>query len=1152
MTLCRFLAALSLTLTLLAISAVGLAATTGQITGTVTDSSGAAVPTAQVAATQPDTGLSKVTVTDVNGKYSLLALQTGRYNLKFTRDGFKTYEKVGVVVDVNSALLIDATLEVGSVVSNVMVQANSVSVETVNTQLGDVIAGTAIESLPLNGRSYTDLLGLQPGVVPESASTIDPGASYGGTAEEGNLSINGQREDSNGFLVNGGTVEEARNNGAAVIPNLDSIAEFRVLTNSMDADNGHYAGGLVSVITKTGTNQFHGNIFEFLRNTDLDAKNYFDAPSTPREIFQQNQFGATIGGPIFRNKLFFFGDYQGTRTTQGLSSGEVPVPSAAERTGDFSGLASQLTGAVNGPYFASYLGQLLGYPVTSGEPYYTTGCTTGAQCVFPNAQIPSAVFASAAKGLLQYIPNANTPGGFFVSSANNQTTDDNRGGVRVDYDSNKLGHFSVYYYIDRSRQVTPFGTDNLPGFPILNVLKPWSINIGYTKTFNTTTINEFRFALTRFVGNNSQPQSGLGVPLSAFGFQEGGAGGIVPANPAYSGVPSVSFNSFSFGQPGVVYQRFETPPNYTDNFSKVIKNHFVKVGAQYESSSFHEYFPSVGGNGFIGFNGSETGVDFADYLLGAPASFIQESTLDYHNIKHYFGVYGEDSWQVGHGLTVNYGLRWEYIPNWYEKENESSDTFVAGEQSRVYPTAPEGLVFAGDPRPGGGTIPRTVANTPLNNFAPRIGFAYTPDRGKTSFRAAYGIFYTNNEGSQIYSITGAPPFAEFYDSPAPPFLDTPYINRTDGMIHPSPFPFTPAKPGDTTYNFAPFLPLSAFPTWSLYNRTPYAENYQFTFQREITPSMVASIGYVGSQDHALMDAYEVNPGNAALCLSLSQPSEVAPGTPTCGPFGENTVYTTASGQTINSTRAPLGPNFGSDVAFATIGNSNYSSLQSSLKFRAKNVNFLAAYTWSKSLDDSSGARNQVLDPYNHKLSRELSAWDTPQNFVINYNYVLPFAQPSRLSFRSLLSGWTFTGITRFVTGLPVTMSETDDNSLIGETTQPLLDRPQYDGAYLQFRNPRSRQTWFDTSHFAPEALGTIGNARTRFFHGPGINNTDLALHKDTVLRESLNLEFRAEFFNVGNHAQFQTPSGDVNSAAFGQVLNANSPRIGQVALKLNF
>ena len=1151
MTIRRFLMALALPLLFLEAGAVCLADTTGQITGTVTDSSGAAVPSAQVTATEPDTGVSKVTMTDVKGKYSLLALQTGRYNLKFSRDGFKTLEKLGIVVDVDSALLIDASLEVGSVVSSVVVQANSVSVETANTQVGDVIAGAAIESLPLNGRSYTDLLGLQPGVVPESASTIDPGAAYGGTAEQGNLSINGQREDSNGFLVNGGSVGEARNNGTAVIPNLDSIAEFRVLTNSIDADNGHYAGGLVSVITKNGTNQFHGNVFEFLRNTDLDAKNYFDTSSTPREVFQQNQFGATIGGPILRNRLFFFGDYQGTRTNQGLSSGEVPVPLPAERTGDFSSLASSLTGTVNGPYFANYLAQRLGYGVTAGEPYYSTGCTSPAQCVFPNAQIPSAVFSSAAQGLLQYIPLPNSAGGNFVSSSNTQTTDDNRGSVRVDYDTQRLGNFSVYYYIDRYRRVTPYGVDPVPGFPTLDVEKPWSINIGYTKTFNPTTINEFNFALTRFVANNSQPQSNLGVPLSTYGFPQGSPGDMVPANPAYSSVPSISLNAFSFGQPGVVYQRFETPPNAYDNFSKVIKTHLVKVGAQYESSNFHEYFPSVGGNGFIGFTGSETGVDFADYLLGAPTSFIQESTLDYHNLKKYFGVYGEDSWQVGHGLTVNYGLRWEYIPNWYEQQDKSSDTFIAGEQSKVFPTAPQGLVFAGDARPGGGTIPKTVANTPHNNFAPRIGIAYTPDKGKTSFRAAYGIFYTNNEGSQIYSITGAPPFAEFYAAPAPAFFDTPYINRTDGTIHPSPFPFTPATPGDTTYNFSPFLPLSGFPSWSIYNRTPYAENYHFTLQREISPSLVATLGYVGSQDHALMDAYEVNGGNAALCLSLNQPSAVAPGTPTCGPFGENTVYTTASGQTINSTRSPLGPNFGSDILFATVGNSNYSSLQSSLKYATKYLNFLAAYTWSKSIDDSSGARLKVLNPYSHGLSRELSAWDIPQSFVINYNFLIPIAEPASLGLRSFISGWTISGITRFVSGLPITMSEGDDRSLFGETSQP-LDTPQYDGAYLKFRNPRSGQTWFDTSHFTLEPLGSLGNSRTHFFHGPGINNFDVALHKDTKLREALTLEFRAEYFNIANHAQFQTPSGNVNSGAFGEVLATNAPRIGQMALKLNF
>jgi hypothetical protein len=445
-----------------------------------------------------------------------------------------------------------------------------------------------------------------------------------------------------------------------------------------------------------------------------------------------------------------------------------------------------------------------------------------------------------------------------------------------------------------------------------------------------------------------------------------------------------------------------------------------------------------------------------------------------------------------------------------------------------------------------------VASTKYTDFAPRVGFAFTPDGGKTSFRAAYGIFYTNVEGSEIYSITGAPPFAEFYSASAPAFLDTPYINRTDGFIHPAPFPFTPAKPGDTKFNFSPFLPLSGFPSWSLKNRTPYAENYHFTVQRQITPAMVATVAFVGSQDHALMDGLEVNAGNAALCQSLSQASEVAPGSPTCGPFGENTVYTAANGQTVPTTRGPLGANFGSDILFASLGNSNFNSLQSSLRYSTPTFNFMASYTWSKSLDDSSGARLSVLNPYNHKLSRELSSWDIPQSFVVNYDYHLPVFASSGFGYRTVLSGWTLTGITRFVSGLPVTMGEGDDRSLVGETSQS-LDTPQWDGAKLKFRNPRSGQTWFDISHFSPEPLGSLGNARARFFHGPGINNFDLALHKDTKLRDALTLEFRAEFFNIANHAQFNPPNGNISSGGnFGLVNSAGAPRIGQMALKLNF
>jgi hypothetical protein len=355
----------------------------------------------------------------------------GQYDIEIRSAAFKTFRQTGLVLDVNGNLRVDATLEVGTVTEQVNVLATAVQIETSNTQLGEVIGSTKIESVPLNGRSYTDLLALQPGVAPVNSGTCSYpcSPSVSGNLNPGNMAINGQREDSNGFMLNGATVDEGVTFGTAVIPNLDSIAEFRILTANFDAEYGNFSGGQINVITKSGTNHFHGSAFEFLRNTDLDARSFYD-PSVGK--FIQNQFGGTIGGPIKRDKVFFFGDYQGTRNIQGVSSGEVPVPSVADRGGNVADLASQLTGTVTGSNWAGILSQELGYAVAVGEHYYSPGCTTSAQCVFPNAVIPQSAFSSPASHLMKYIPQPNVGLSLFASSASNRILRDDKGGYRTD------------------------------------------------------------------------------------------------------------------------------------------------------------------------------------------------------------------------------------------------------------------------------------------------------------------------------------------------------------------------------------------------------------------------------------------------------------------------------------------------------------------------------------------------------------------------------------------------------------------------------------------------------------------------------------------------------------------------------------------------
>src|SRR5215472_4968664 len=464
---------------MLALASLGLffvgtawAGVTGSISGVIRDSSGAVVPGVQVTAHNAGTGLQWATSTDDKGFYSFQALPVGTYDIEANKSGFKGYRQSGIVINVNSSIAVDVALQAGEVKESITVTSDAVHVEETSTQMGEVIDSQKITEVPLVARSFTDLLSLQSGVAP-IASGLSGGTSgqfvslgfainlVSGDLNAGNYSVNGMREASNGFLLNGAVVEETAVHGTAAIPNLDSIGEFRIITNNFDAEYGNYAGGQINVITKSGKNQFHGNAFEFLRNTVLNTHNYFDLPGNKLAAFQQNQFGGTFGGPILHNKLFFFGDYQGNRKVIGQfgqAGTDIAVPSDAERTGDFSALAGQFDPVVNGvvtpftvqgSYWAQQLRTALGYTVTQGEPYYFANCSsTGANpCVFPGAIIPSTAFSTPSKNVLQYIPEPNTTiNGIpeFQTSNTNQYLRDNKFSVRVDGNS-RIGLLSGYY-----------------------------------------------------------------------------------------------------------------------------------------------------------------------------------------------------------------------------------------------------------------------------------------------------------------------------------------------------------------------------------------------------------------------------------------------------------------------------------------------------------------------------------------------------------------------------------------------------------------------------------------------------------------------------------------------------------------------------------
>jgi hypothetical protein len=1160
-------------------SAAGLAQTGGRIAGSVKDSSGAVIPNSQVTLLNPTTGVKQTRKSSGDGSFNFPVVPVGQYELDVTADGFNPYKETNnLKIDVNTALTIDVVLQVAQASQTVTVTTGTAEVHTTDTQIGQTIQSKQVVDIPLNGRSYTDLLAVQAGVTPlttSSAGNTSSGGGFGtvpaaGQLNTGQFSIHGQRESDNAYYLNGASVQETIGQQAGIIPNLDSIAEFRILSSNVDAEYGSFTGGIINVVTKSGTNKFHGNLFEFFRNTNLDARNYF---SPERAVFHQNQYGGTIGGPIKKEKIFFFADYQGQRYIQGIETGLVSVPSLANRDGNF-GSATAFTGIVNGPYLAQTLSTRLGYQVTQGEPYSQ---------VFPNGIIPRQAWGVAATKMLQYIPQPNAGDGLFSTGAYKRTINDNKLAGRVDFNSTRYGTSSIYYFNDRYSLDDPYpsgvGGATLPGNGFAYDAASFGIDQTLTfdniRTFGATTVNEARFGITRLDNKIGEPRGGVGVSLADQGIQSGGEG-IIQGYPSQAGVEGLFFNGFSVGTNPFSLAQVNSTYDFYDSVSRTIGNHTIKAGGRYIWYKVKQN-PNLVANGTFSFFASgnqTTGNDFADFLLGTPDFYSQQSSPAFYESAADGDLFVQDSFRLKSNVTLNYGLRWDYVTPWAEKYHQTT-TFVQGVQSATFPGAPPGYLVPGDPLPGGGHIPAGIAPTPLNNFSPRLGLAYSPyfpggmlgkltgGPGKTSIRLGGGRFFSSPQGLTVAYPTGNPPYGLTYTSPESPVMETPFIGALTGTQYVQQFPVnvpsykvSPANP-DNSVDWSRYFPISGAGSVWYKNKTSYSMQYNLTLERQIGANSVFSASYIGSLGRHLLTVHSANPGNPALCLSLSQQSEVAPGSPTCGPFAENLVFTRSNGQVVNGTRGPFPNSIGTDAYYENMGNSHYNALEITLNRTKGPFSFLASYTYSKSYDQTSNIQEQV-DPYDYHRLDGISAFDLKHNFVISYNYDLPFDRylhPNRFT-----KGWALSGITRFATGLPVTFASSGDNYLVQVQNNGVnatsIDMPNYDGSpYHINHNPRNRKPYFNIAAFTPNALGTQGNARRRMFYGPGIDNYDMALHKVTKITEATSLELRLEMFNVFNHAQFSpngSVDGNIGDATFGQVLHAADPRIGQIAAKFTF
>jgi Carboxypeptidase regulatory-like domain len=1200
------------------------AGVTASISGTVTDVSGGVVAGATITATNVATGVVSTISTNGAGYYSFQSLPLGTYTIDVTQTGFKEYAQTGLVLDVNSALTVDVKLQVGAATEKVEVSSDALHVDTESTQMGEVITGKEMTDVPLVSRSYTDLLTLQPGVAPSASQLTGayagPFISAGfaaplvsGSLNSGAISVNGMRESENGFILNGILVQELGFSGAGAIPNLDSLAEFRILTNNFDAEYGNYSGGLINVVTKTGANSYHGNLFEFLRNTDFDAANYFDHGQ--RGAYHQNQFGGTFGGPIVKDKIFFFADYQGNRLIQGITQRITGAPTADLESGNLASVESLFVDGhgnptvVNGAAFANQLTNQFvsstGQVVMAGERYFFPGCNstnpvTG--CVFAGGILPKAAFNPISTNLLPFIqpsngvdPNTLLP--TFTTNSGAVDLNDNKFSARVDGNS-RFGLLTAYYYFDKFNRTDPYWPGNQPVYPGFDVDAKGTthnVNLGDTKTFSSSSVNEFRIGYFRLDTAFNQPQGGKGITLASLGFASGDnrAPGIFPVVPALEGVPEIDFNDFVIGVPSRPNGLLDNIYQVLDNYSRIIGTHTLKFGGQFHYDQLEENLIDnvSNGNFFFGSSGgtSETGSDFTDFLIGAPSQYVQGQAFPSYGRNWYLGLFAQDSWRVKSNLTFNYGVRYDVSAPWRTKFNQFQ-TLIPGEQSVVFPGSPTGWVFPGDPH-----VPQTLAPVRWNNFAPRLGLAYSfgnydgmlgkilGKSGSTSIRAGWGIFYSTFEGATDFNEIGDAPFGDFSGQSQPNFA-APFTNRAAGTSIPNFFPVAPpprsfsqkhpasGPPYDNLPDFySAFGTISSSPAFFNGNRLPYAEEYELSIEHQITSADLLTLSYVGTQAHRLLSSVSANPGNPALCLSLAAEG--------CGPGGENTIYVRPDNTFALGTRAPFsgvalpaGTNlpcapgcdtvlptgqlgiipFGNDSYFETVGSSSYNSGQINYRHTSGRLQTLIGYTFSKAFDDSSGYGEQI-NPVNHRLSRGLSAFDSTHNFVASYNYVLPIDKlegPTRLT-----HGWAVSGITRFSTGLPVSLVENDDHSLLGTAFGgPIIlpvDTPDQVGP-LQIQNPRKGGLYFNPLAFAPSAIGTEGDARRRYFHGPGINNWDFALLKDTKINERFDLQFRGEFFNLFNHAQFLTPGGILGTLSFGQVPGTLPGRIGQLSLKLAF
>ena len=1083
----RIVLLLCLALTIAVLPNAAGQSATASLRGVVTDTTEAVVPGAEVVITSIGTAQRHVERADSRGEFSFQELYIGDYRVEVRSPGFAPWVNSHIHLDVGNQSQIAVQLAPASDRQTVEVSDEAAGLETHEIAQGAVVSETEIANLPLNGRNFSQLGILQPGVRPTSAGLMVQG-SFRRVGQY--YEVNGQRPESNTFLVDGIRDINRLDGGFAYRPPADSMAEFRILTTTAPAEFGGTNGGITTIVTRSGTNQFHGTLYEFLRNEALNANNYF-APR--KEELKQNQFGGTVGGPIVHNHAYFFAYYEGLRDVQDVTHGVV-VPTMAERNGDFSADAPILLNSTLAPFGNNLAGQI--NPITAKY--------------------------------LQYYPVPNTPENPHLAQSSNQGRDNNdQGGVKADWLPRNVDALSARYSYSTTEHLSPYselGADS-PGFPVGYYANVHLSGLTETHSFSPHTVLTANVSF--FQSHIILDKRMSGYSPQAFGF------GYASTWASATGAPLIMPQGYSNVGDPIINPRDTTQNDYafSANLAHTQGKHVTSVGTQFRRTQINGYQSNFASGTFSFTVQGYTNNAMANFLLGKPDIFTQAGGDFTRDLRGWeLGSYAQDEYRISSTLTLNYGVRYEITTPFNDIHNRLM-AWAPGKQSVVYPSAPKGILFPGDPG-----VPNTIAPIFKGDFAPRVGFAWNPlGNSRTVIRSAYGIFYDellNGVGMPVRAASSASPQTVVRTLTG--YTKINYANPLGSVTS----PFTPGQ-------FA--LPASAF-TIDSNLHPPYAQDWNLTIDQSLGKQNL-SIGYIGSKGTRLPRLVEANP-------AVYQPGATFANSP------RRRLY---SGCTLTTGTCTLG----SAGLVEGNANSTFHSAQVSLTRRGtQDLNYTLAYTYSKNLDYSSslhmsgpapwmvlGELDIAQDNQNLKAEYGRSLFDSRHRFAGSVTYAVPFARGFTGLSRTLFDGWQFNALLAVNSSTPFTVYDSANVSL--QAPHPGVsgmfgDRPNVAGNPNKGA-PHKVSQWVSASAFQRldpvTNAGQFGNEGRNSVDGPAYGSLDASLDKSFVLGEKSRVQFRAEAFNVTNHVNLIPPVFDMNSPAFGQITEAQAPRILQFALK---